>query len=94
MLTGYPLSLPSKTLPLLPSPPACSFCDLPANPSSLHRNPTDFAIPLHYFICFAQLAASWSLHTCLMPSPLTLLHLRSYPLPYFTRTLSPTPVYL
>ena len=27
-MTGYSLSLPSKTLPLLPSPPACSFCDL------------------------------------------------------------------
>ena len=28
LVTGYPLSLPSKTLPLLPSPPAHSFCDL------------------------------------------------------------------
>ena len=28
MVTSYPLSLPSETLPLLPSPPACSFCDL------------------------------------------------------------------
>ena len=27
-VTGYPLFLPSETLPLLPSPPACSFCDL------------------------------------------------------------------
>ena len=27
-VTGYPLSLPSETLPSLPSPPARSFCDL------------------------------------------------------------------
>ena len=27
-VTGYPLSLPSETLPLLPSSPARSFCDL------------------------------------------------------------------
>ena len=28
VVTSDPLSLPSETLPLLPSPPARSFCDL------------------------------------------------------------------
>ena len=99
-VTGYPLSLPSKTLPLLPSSPARSFCDLRVLATSQRILPpfaeTPLTPPFYSATSFAlpNLQASWSPHTRLVPSPPTLLHLRSYPLPYFARTLSPTPVHL
>ena len=72
-----------STSPLFLRPTTTHY--LPANPSSLHRNPTNFAILLHYFVRFAYLTALWSPPIRLVPSPPTPLHLRPYPLPYFAR---------
>ena len=56
-VTGYPLSLPSETLPLLPSPPACSFCDLRLLATSQRILPpfaeTPLTSPFHSATSFA-----------------------------------------
>ena len=57
-VTGYPLSLPSETLPLLPSSPARSFCDLQVLATSQQILPpfaeTPSTPPFHSATSFAS----------------------------------------
>ena len=57
-VTGYPLSLPSETLPSLPSPPARSFCDLRLPTTSQRILPpfaeTPSTLPFHSATSFAS----------------------------------------